>query len=214
MAEDVSRTGRDGATTRDDDAVADGPATWRTLRLGTGPEWSGHQLALMGVSTLGVLVFLACLDRASVTAAAGGPGGGLPSGYWLFALGGPAVAWVAGSGAAAVLWAGLLLVWFVTVPAGSFSWWSVPAGVGVLVAHAAVALSATAPPVADFPRRVLRRWVRVAGLAALAAPATGLLASLVAGRGLPANPVAWAGGLLGVVVGLWLLRQSPPRPRA
>ncbi len=176
----------------------------RTLRFGAGAEWSSHQLALTAASTAGVAVHLAALSFAS---------GEVVGAYWLVLLV-PAttMAW-AGSGLSLGLWTLLLYLWFTVTPAGSFSWWSVAAAAGLLLSHSAVSLSATAPPSGLFGLAHLRRRRRSHVVALAAAVVVAAVAALLSGRGLGPNPVAYAVGLLGVVVGVWLTRSSPPRPR-
>lgn len=179
------------------------PGATRTLRFGTGPEWSSHQLALALAHTVGVVVFLAALDRAS---------GGFPAPYWLVVLIPPTTMVFAGSGLTLGLMLTLLYGWFLLAPAGSFTWWSVPAAAGLLLSHVAVSLSATAPPAARFETRQLRRRARIALLALCAAPVVAMGAALLSGSGLGPHPAAYVLGLVGVAVGVALTRSNPPRP--
>lgn len=178
--------------------------TVRTLRFGTGPEWSSHQLALTAANTLGVGLYLAALSQAA---------GGFSGLYWLILLVPATTMSFAGSGLSLGLLAVLLYSWFILLPAGSFTWWSLPAAVGLLLSHSAVSLSATAPPTARFSREHLRRRLRGHAVALSAAVVMAAGAALLSGRELGPNPAAYAIGLAGVVTGLWLARTNPPRPR-
>ena len=176
----------------------------RTLRFGTGPEWSSHQLALTGASTLGVSLYLAALNLAA---------GGFPGAYWLLLLVPATTMSFAGSGLLLGFMGLLLYGWFILMPAGSFTWWSLPAAAGLLLSHSAVSLSATAPGAARFGRDHLRRRARSHLIALSAAVVMAAGAAALSGRGLGPNPAAYAIGLAGVALGVWLARTSPPRPR-
>ena len=178
--------------------------TTRTLRFGTGAEWSSHQLALTAASTLGVSLYLAALNLAA---------GGFSGVFWLLVLVPATTMSFAGSGLSLGLMALLLYGWFILLPAGSFTWWSLPAAAGLLLSHSAVSLSATAPPTARFGRDHLRRRARSHLIALSAAVVMAAGAALLSGHELGPNPVAYAIGLAGVAVGIWLARTSPPRPR-
>ncbi|MDN5778956.1 MAG: hypothetical protein L0H96_18845, partial [Humibacillus sp.] len=171
--------------------------TTRTLRFGTGPEWSSHQLALTAANTLGVSLYLAALHGAA---------GGFPGVCWLLLLVPATTMSFAGSGLSLGLMGLLLYGWFILMPAGSFTWWSLPAAAGLLLSHSAVSLSATAPPSARFSRDHLRRRTRGHLVALSAAVVMAAGAALLSGRGLGPSPVAYAVGLAGVAVGIWLAR--------
>ncbi|MEO6996502.1 MAG: hypothetical protein ABI112_00280 [Terracoccus sp.] len=178
--------------------------TTRTLRFGTGPEWSSHQLALTAANTFGVSLYLIALNLAA---------GGFSGVFWLLVLVPATTMSFAGSGLSLGLMALLLYGWFTLMPAGSFTWWSLPAAAGLLLSHSAVALSATAPPTARFSRDHLRRRARSHLIALSAAVVMAAGAALLSARGLGPNPAAYAIGLVGVAAGIWLARNSPPRPR-
>ncbi|GAA5032448.1 hypothetical protein GCM10023258_31420 [Terrabacter aeriphilus] len=173
----------------------------RTLRFGAGPEWSLSQLGAAAAGMGGVALYLAGLSVAA---------GGFDAIWWALVLVPLLTLSWAGSAAPLALWALLLLGWFVLTPAGSFSWWSLPAALGAVGAHAAAALAASSPPAGSFTRRTVRRWVRHAAVAAAAAVPVALLAGALSARPLGLVPAAYVLGLGGVAVGLWLLRTSPP----
>ena len=177
------------------------PPVRRTLHFGAGPEWSLSQLGATAASMGGVLVYLASLHLAA---------GGFDSLWWaLVLLPLLTMAW-AGSAAPLVYWALLLYGWFTLSPAGGFSWWSLPAAAGCVVAHAATALSASSPPAGSFTARTAGRWARHTAVALLAAVPVAVLAGVLSGLSLGIAPAAYVLGLGGVAVGLWLLRTSPP----
>ncbi len=178
--------------------------TTRTLRFGGGPEWSSHQLALTAANTLGVGVYLAALNVAA---------GGFPGACWLLLVVPATTMSFAGSGLSLGVMGVLLYGWFILLPAGSFTWWSLPAAAGLLLSHSAVSMSATAPPTARFSREQLRRRLRPHLVALSAAVVMAAGAALLSGRGLGPSPAAYAIGLVGVAAGLWLARTNPPRPR-
>lgn len=176
----------------------------RTLRFGTGPEWSLSQLGTTGAAMGGVAVYLASLSLAV---------GGFDALWWaLVLLPLVTMAW-AGSAGPLVYWTLLLYGWFTLTPAGSFSWWSLPAAAGCVVGHAATALSASSPPAGSFTARTARRWVRHTSLAFAAAVPVAVLAGLLVGRSPGLVPVAYVIGLGGVAAGLWFVRTSPPVER-
>ena len=176
----------------------------RTIRFGAGPEWSLSQLGATGAAMGGVAVYLASLSLAV---------GGFDSLWWaLVLLPLVTMAW-AGSAAPAVYWTLLLYGWFTLTPAGSFSWWSLPAAAGCVVGHAATALSASSPPAGSFTAATSRRWVRHTALAFAAAVPVAILAGLLAGRSPGLGPAAYVIGLGGVAAGLWFVRTSPPVER-
>ena len=176
----------------------------RTVRFGAGPEWSLSQLGATGAATGGVAVYLASLSLAV---------GGFDALWWaLVLLPLVTMAW-AGSAGPLVYWTLLLYGWFTLTPAGSFSWWSVPAAAGCVVGHAATALSASSPPAGSFTASTARRWVRHTVVAFTAAVPVALLAGLLLGRSLGPVPAAYVIGLGGVAVGLWVVRTSPPVER-
>lgn len=178
--------------------------THRTLGFGVGPEWSTHQLALTAANTAGAAVFLAALHQAS---------GGFDGIWWLLLVVPATTMSFAGSGLLLGYYAVLLAGWFYLTPAGSFSWWSVPAAAGLLLSHTASALSATAPPAAQLTRNQLERRLRPTAIAFAAAVVTAAAAAWLSGRGLGPNPAALGLGLVGVTLGVWALRRNPPRPR-
>jgi hypothetical protein len=176
----------------------------RTVRFGAGPEWSLSQLGATGAAMGGVAVYLASLSLAV---------GGFDSLWWaLVLLPLVTMAW-AGSAAPAAYWTLLLYGWFTLTPAGSFSWWSLPAAAGCVVGHAATALSASSPPAGSFTAATTRRWVRHTALAFAAAVPVAILAGLLAGRSPGLVPAAYVIGLGGVAAGLWFVRTSPPVER-
>lgn len=180
------------------------PPVRRTVHFGAGPEWSLSQLGATGAAVGGVVVYLASLSLAA---------GGFDSLWWaLAALPLLTMAW-AGSAAPLLYWALLLYGWFTLTPAGSFSWWSLPAAAGLAVGHAATALSASSPPAGSFTARTARRWLRHTAIASAAAVPVALLAGLLAGRSLGLVQAAYVVGLGGLAVGLWLVRTNPPAPR-
>lgn len=174
---------------------------WHAIRFGGGSSWSLPQLALAAAATLGVLLFLYGLWHAA---------GGFDPIWWVLGLVPMATISYAGSVAPLAYWALLLAAWFYLTPAGSFTGWSVPAGLGLLLAHAATALAATAPPGAGFGRATVRRWTRTTAAAALAAPAVALLTTLVSGRALAPSSAAYLIGLGGLTLGVFLMRTTPP----
>lgn len=184
-----------------DPAVPTAHPVRRTLRFGAGPEWSLSQLGAAAAGMGGVTLFLAALSAAA---------GGFDAVWWALVLVPLLTLSWAGSAAPLALWALLLLGWFVLTPAGSFSWWSLPAALGAVSAHAAAALAASSPPAGSFTQRTVRRWVRHAAVAAAAAVPVALLAGALSARPLGLVPAAYVVGLGGVAVGLWLLRTSPP----
>ena len=185
-------------------AVTAVPPVRRTVHFGAGPEWSLSQLGATAAAVGGVAVYLASLSLAS---------GGFDSLWWTLA-GLPLVtmAW-SGSAAPLLYWALLLYGWFTLTPAGSFSWWSLPAAAGLAAGHAATALSASSPPAGSFTRRTARRWVRQTIIVSGAAVPVAVLAGLLAGRSLGSVQAAYVIGLGGVALGLWLVRTNPPAPR-
>lgn len=177
----------------------------RTVHFGAGPEWSLSQLGATASAMGGVLVYLASLSQAA---------GGFDPVWWSLVLLPLVTMTWAGSAAPLVSWGLLLYGWFTLTAAGSFSWWSLPAAGGCVVGHAAAALSASSPPAGSVTARTARRWLRQTVVAFLAATPVALLAALLTGRSLPLSPAAYVVGLLGVSVGLWLMRTDPPAERA
>lgn len=176
----------------------------RTLHFGTGPEWSLSQLGATAAAMGGVLVFLASLHLAA---------GGFAGAWWaLVLLPLVTLAW-AGSAAPLVYWGLLLYGWFAITPAGSFSWWSLPAAGGCIVGHAATAAAASSPPAGSFTRRTVRRWVHHTAVALAAAVPVAVLAGLLSTRSLGPVAAAYVLGLGGVAAGVWLARTSPPAER-
>ncbi|MFD1055496.1 hypothetical protein [Terrabacter terrigena] len=176
----------------------------RTIHFGAGPEWSLSQLGATAAAMGGVLVYLASLSLAA---------GGFDVVWWsLVLLPLMTMVW-AGSAAPLFYWGLLLYGWFTLTAAGSFSWWSLPAAAGCVIGHAATALSASSPPAGSFTGRTARRWVRHTAAAFLAAVPVAVLAGLLAGRSIPLSPTAYVVGLLGVSVGVWLVRTNPPIER-
>lgn len=177
------------------------PPVRRTVHFGAGPEWSLSQLGAAAAAMGGILVYLASLSMAV---------GGFDVVWWaLTLLPLLTLAW-AGSAAPLFYWGLLLYGWFTLTPAGSFSWWSLPAAAGCVVGHAATALSASSPPAGSFTARTTRRWVRHTAAAFLAAVPVAALAGLLVGRLLPLAQTAYVVGLLGVAAGVWLVRTNPP----
>jgi len=174
--------------------------TW-TLHFGNGPEWSSSQLGLTGAHVLAVLVFLFAMQGAT---------GGFDSVWWMLALVPVVTMSWAGSAAPLMLWGLLIAAWFFLSPTGAFSWWSLLGATGVILAHAATALSSTVPPAAHLARHTLVRWARHTTTAGAAAFPVALLVGAVHGRELGLGPVAFVIGLAGLAVGVWLARSNPP----
>jgi len=153
------------------------------------------------VATAGVLVYLGALHRAV---------GGFDGVWWLLVLV-PIVAmpW-AGSAAPLALWGVLLVGWFVLTPAGTFSWWALVAAAGVIVGHAAPALSAASPPAGSFSRVTVQEWMRHVLVAFSAAGAVAVTVAALSSRDLQLGAVGLVVGLLGLAAGLWWVRTSPP----
>ena len=177
--------------------------TW-TLHFGSGPEWSTRQLALTGAHVVAVALFLTAMDRGT---------GGFDAIIWALVLVPLLTMSWSGSAAPLALWGLLVTTWFLLSPTGAFSWWSLLGAVAVAIGHAASALSSTLPPAGQFSRATLARWARHTGIAAAAALPVALLVGLVHGRDLGVGPVALVIGLLGLAVGLLLVRTNPPVPR-
>lgn len=175
--------------------------TWRTVSFGRGRQWSLPQLGLAVLGVASAAIFLQSLWQAS---------GGFDPIWWSLVLVPLVTIAYAGSGVPLAYWGLMLVGWFVLTPSGSFSAWSVPAALALLVGHAAAALSATTPPAGEFSTRTLRRWLRWVVVAALAAPAVALLADTLQGGGLEAGPAAYVIGLGGLSIGIFLLRSEPP----
>ncbi|WP_330472849.1 hypothetical protein [Terrabacter sp. C0L_2] len=173
----------------------------RTVHFGAGPEWSLSQVGATLAATGGVAVFLASLFLST---------GGFDAIWWALVLLPLVTMTWAGSAAPLAYWGLLLFGWFILTPAGSFSWWSLPAAAGCVVGHAATALSASAPPAGSFAAPTARRWLRHTAIAFAAAVPVAVLAGLLAGRSLGLVPAAYVIGLGGVAVGLWMVRTSPP----
>ena len=174
--------------------------TW-TVRFGGGSDWSSSQLASTGAHVVGALVFLVALHRAS---------GGFDAIWWGLAAVPLLTMSFAGSGAPLGFWGLMVYGWFYLSPAGSFSWWSVPAAAGLAIGHASAAVSASTPPQAHIARVELARWARWTGIAVAAALPIGAFAAVVVGRSTSLVPVAAVVGLLGVAGTLLLLRTRPP----
>ncbi|HEU5144955.1 MAG TPA: hypothetical protein VFT81_07240 [Dermatophilaceae bacterium] len=173
----------------------------RLVRFGSGRAWSVHQLLLAATSSAGALAFLLALDRAA---------GGFDPLFWLLLPVPALLLAVNASGWPTAYWAFMVFGWFYLTPSGSFSGWSPLAAAGLLLGHGSAALSASAPPMASLPGRVLRRWARQATVAMGAASAVALAASLLRGRVDGIGIVAQLVGLLGLAVGVWFLRSHPP----
>jgi hypothetical protein len=174
--------------------------TW-TLHFGAGPEWSTTQLALAAAHVVAVLLFLFALQRAT---------DGFDSILWTLALVPVLTMSWSGSGAPLALWGLLVASWFYLSPSGAFSWWSLLGAAGVVIGHASTALSASAPPAGQFTRETLARWLRHTALAFAAAVPVALLVAVVREADLGLGQVALVVGLLGLAVGVWLVRSSPP----
>lgn len=175
----------------------------RWVRFGTGESWSAHQLALAATTSVGAVIYLVSLDRAA---------GGFDPVFWALGLVPIVLLRLNGSGAPLAYWALMLFGWFHLTSAGSFSWWAVPAAAGVLLGHAGAALSATAPPVADFPARIVRRWLLHGLWAFVAAVVVGLVAGLLRGQVDGLAGVAQALALAALAVAIGLLRSRQPDP--
>ena len=178
-------------------------STW-TLHFGSGPEWSGTQLALAAVHVVAVVAFLFAMDHAT---------GGFDSVIWMVALVPLLTMSWSGSAAPLMLWGLLITTWFYLSPSGGFSWWSLLGAAGVAVGHASMALSSTLPPGGQFPRETIGRWARHTAIALAAAVPVAGLVGLVHGHDLGIGPVALVVGLLGLAVGVWLTRSNPPVQR-
>ncbi|MEW1955191.1 hypothetical protein [Terrabacter sp. NPDC080008] len=174
------------------------------MHFGAGPEWSLGQLGAAAAAMGAVLLFLAALYLAA---------GGFSAPWWALALLPLVTIGWAGSAAPLVYWGLMLYGWFTLTPAGSFSWWSLPAAAGCVIGHAATAAAASSPPAGSFTARTVTRWVRHAAVALLAAVPVAVLAGTLAGRALGPAPLASVLGLVGVALGLWLVRTSPPVDR-
>jgi hypothetical protein len=175
--------------------------TWRTVSFTRGKHWSLPQLGLSLLGVASAAVFLYALSQSS--------GGFVPT-WWVLVVA-PLVAMTyTGSGAPLAYWGLMLVGWFVLTPSGSFSPWSIPAALALLVGHSTAALSATTPPAGGFSTRTVRTWLRRVLLAALAAPAVAVLAGTLRGAGLEASPAAYVIGLGGLAIGIFLLRSEPP----
>lgn len=181
--------------------VAATPRRRRTLRFGAGPEWSFAQLGATAVATGGVLVYLGALHLAV---------GGFDGVWWLLALAPVVMMPWSGSAGPLVLWAVLLIGWFVLTPEGTYSWWSLIAAAGAAASHAAHALSAASPPAGSFTRATVRRWVRHGLVAVGAAVAVLVAVATLSSRDLTVGAVGLVIGLVGVAAGLLWLRTSPP----
>jgi hypothetical protein len=173
----------------------------RLVRFGSGRAWSVHQLLLAATSSAGALAYLLALDRAA---------GGFDPLFWLLLPVPALLLAVNASGWPSAYWAFMVFGWFYLTPSGSLSGWSLLAAAGLLLGHGCAALSASAPPVASLPRRVLRRWARQGAVAMGAAAVVALGASLLRGRVEAIGVVAQLVGLLGLALGVWLLRSHPP----
>jgi hypothetical protein len=173
----------------------------RLVRFGSGLAWSLHQLLLAAVSSAGAFAFLLALGRAA---------GGFDPLFWLLVPVPALLLAVNASGWPFAYWAFMVFEWFYVTPSGSFSGWSLLAAAGLLLGHASAALSASAPPPAPLPARMLRRWARQATVAMGAAGAVALGAGLLTGRVDRLGIAAQLFGLLGLALGVWLLRSQPP----
>ncbi|GAB3072623.1 hypothetical protein GCM10027053_42250 [Intrasporangium mesophilum] len=172
-----------------------------TFHFGAGPEWSLRQLALTGAQILAVVLFLVAMGQAT---------GGFDGIIWALATVPLLTMSWAGSAVPLVLWGLLVTIWFYLSPTGAFSWWSLLGATGVALGHAASALSATTPPEGQIAREALLRWARHTGIAYAAAIPVALLVGAVRDRDLAIGPVAFVIGLLGLALGLWLVRSNPP----
>jgi hypothetical protein len=200
----MSRRNPDAAHLRPGGAAQVAPERHRTVRFGAGPEWSVPQLLTTGVGTAGVALYLGSLYAAA---------GGFDGIWWLLLLLPGLTMSRAGSGVALAYWGLMLFGWVDLLPAGAYTWWSLPAAAGLLVSHAAVALSASTPPAGTFARASLVHWARAAAVAIAAAGAVALCAGALAGHGFTGSAVAWVVGLTGVAAGVWMLRSNPPADR-
>ena len=189
------------AQTRRRTSLATGGGTWRTISFGRGIPWSLPQLGLAVTGVVAAAVYLQSLWLAS---------GGFDPIWWVLVVVPLAALAYAGSGVPLAFWGLMLVGWFVLTPSGSFSPWSVPGAVALLIGHAAAALSATTPPAGGFSTRTTRAWLRAVLLAALAAPAVALLTGALRGGGLDVGPAAYVIGLGGLAIGVFVLRSEPP----
>ncbi|MDV3221734.1 hypothetical protein [Intrasporangium sp.] len=182
-----------------------GPATagstWRTISFGRGIQWSLPQLGLAMIGVAAAAVYLQALWLAA---------GGFDPIWWVLVVVPLATLAYAGSGVPLAYWGLMIVGWFILTPSGSFSLWSIPGAVAVLIGHAAAALSATTPPAGGFSTRTTRAWLRAVILAALAAPAVALLTGALRGGGLDPGPAAYVIGLGGLAIGVFALRSEPP----
>jgi hypothetical protein len=176
----------------------------RTLRFGVGPEWSSAQLALGATSSTGAALYLVALHQAA---------GGFDPVFWALAAVPMLTLSLAGSGASLAYWALMLYGWFVLTDEASFSWWALPAAVGLLVSHTATALSASVPPAGMVATGSLHRWGRGVAVAVGAAAVVAVAAAALVGRPLDAGSAAYVIGLLGLSAGIWLVRNNPPSER-
>lgn len=196
---------RAGGSSAEQPAVTASPSrsatSYRTLRLGVGPEWSSGQLALGAVSTGGAALFLVALYFAA---------GGFDLIWWLLVLVPVLTLSMAGSGMSLGFWALMLYGWFLLTDSGSFTWWSLPAAAGLLVSHAATALSASMPPAGQLASAAVHRWGRLIGIAFSAAAVVCCAAAALHGRSLALGPAAYVIGLVGLAAGVWLVRTNPP----
>lgn len=173
----------------------------RLVRFGSGRAWSVHQLLLAAVSSAGALAFLLALDRAA---------GGFDPLFWLLVPVPALLLAVNASGWPFAYWAFMVFGWFYLTPSGSLSGWSLLGAAGLLLGHASAALSASAPPTASLPARMLRRWAMYGAVAMGAAGAVALGAGLLTGRVGALGIAAQLVGLLGLALGVWFLRTQPP----
>lgn len=180
----------------------------RGLRTERGRLWSLQQIALVGISTIGAVVYLLALNAAAPR--------GVDPVAWLLLLGPLLLLRVGDSAWPLAYWALMILLWVQVTPTGSFSWWSLPAAVGLTLAHAATALGASAPPAAEIPPGIRRVWLgRTAGAIVAAAATAGaiqLVTSHLSGLASGLASAAYIVGLLGVAGLLWLTRSNPPEP--
>jgi hypothetical protein len=176
------------------------PRRW-LLSFSSGQTWSADQLALGALSSLGALVHLVALHRAS---------GGFDPVFWLLVPLPLLLIRMNDSAVPLAYWGLMVFGWFHLTPAGSFSPWSVLGAAGLVLGHTCTTISAGAPPSAVLPSGTARHWlgrsIPAWGAAVVVAAGAGLLTGRVDDLG----PLAQLVGLTGVVVGVWFLRSNPP----
>lgn len=171
------------------------------LRFPTGQTWSGDHLVLGALSSLGALVYLVSLHRAS---------GGFDTLFWLLVPVPVLSIRMNDSAFPLAYWGVMVFGWFHLTPAGAFSAWSVLGAAGLVLGHTCTTISAGAPPSAVLPPGTARHWLGRSVPAWGAAVAVAAGAGLLTGRVDDLGPVAQLVGLTGLVLGVWFLRSNPP----